>query len=279
MVINISKRIGFGEGGGQLPKLEEVLQQIDAALTLGMSALDGDFVFRVTPATATADIADQNVGTEQVLELTIAGTVGAAGAGDIEVTVTAEGMENSPKTVAVTLANDDDAEDIATAIKAALDADADIGHGTTGFFTIARTGAVLTFTAKAEAANDDTIAVAVVADDATFAVELGAEVTDETPGVAPYRRSVLVELVNASGDVHNWFNAVVPVTIGDTAAGAAAVVGGLNPEMVNGAMTVEVELTGSWADTNTNTLTVSQATVLGYTVTAKTSVETSDDPV
>jgi hypothetical protein len=47
--------------------------------------------------------------------------------------------------------------------------------------------------------------------------------------------------------------------------------------MVNGQMTIAVTLQKTWAENDTNTLNVTQKTVLGYTVAAKTSVETSKD--
>jgi hypothetical protein len=264
--------VDIGTINSDIDDLEDAINAIPQVL---VAAVAGDIIFKATPATVDADITDQNIGEKQVLEVTIAGVVANDGAGNIDVTVTAEGMTGSPKTVAVALANDDNATTIATKIKAVLDADANIGHVSTGFFTITRTGAVLTFTAKLEAANDTTMDVEVVADDATFETPLSADVVVDEEGVAPYVRTVDVELVDTEGNRHVWFSGTVPVTIADTAAGAAEVVGGLNPEMENGFMQVSVLLRGTWAAGNTNTLSVSQKTILGATVTAKTSVETS----
>ena len=104
---------------------------------------------------------------------------------------------------------------------------------------------------------------------------LGSTVLITTPGVAPYSREVVVELVNTAGDVHIWFTGTVPVTIADTAAGTASVVGGNSPTMTNGTMTLTVICQGTWAGGNTNTLSVSEKAILGATVVAATSVETT----
>lgn len=243
--------------------------------TIMEKAMSGDLAFKCTPATLTTDITEQNIGTQQAIAATISGAVTATGAGNIDVTVVADGLDGGEKTVSVAVANSDDDEAVALAIKTALAADADIGHSTTGMFTVTVSGAVVTITKKVEAANDFYMDFSVETDTAVFeeATPLGFTLAG-TQGVAPYTRDVLVQLVDTDGNVHSWFNGVVPVTIGDTADGTAAIET-TNPEMVNGEMTVTVSLTGVWAASKTNTLTVSQKTILGYTVAAKTSVETS----
>ena len=235
-------------------------------------------MFKVTPATDTATAAEQNVGVAQVSDAAFVGTITAGGAGNITVTVTAENMPNSPKEVTVAVANSDTASLIAGKVRTALIADADIGHAVTGFFTVTGGTNHVILTANTEAANDVTVDISAVTDTAVFeeGVPLSVSTTITTVGVAPYRRTVQVELVNTAGDRHIWFTGTVPVTIADTAgSGSASVTGGLSPTMTNGIMTVSVVCQGTWAGGDTNTLTVAQATILGATVLAKTSAETT----
>ena len=239
-------------------------------------AMSGDIAFKCTPATVTTAATAQNVGTQQKIDATIAGTVTAAGGGDIDVTVTAVGLTGGAKTVSVTVVNADDDDDaIALAIQTALAADADISDSGSSLFTVTVSGAVVTLTKNAEAANDTTMSLAVVTDTAVFEelVPLGVTLV-KTAGVAPYTRSVKVELVDTAGNVHSWFNGTVPITIADNASGTAEIVT-TDPVMVNGEMTIVVTLTGTFAGANTNTLTVAQKSIMGTTVTAKTSIETS----
>lgn len=259
------KQLFEGEYGG-----------FDERLDMLAKAMSGDIAFKCTPATVNAEIDAQNVGVAQAMVYTIAGAVESDGAGDIDVTVTAAGLTGGSKTVSVAVSNSDDDEAIATAIKTALDLDADIGHADTGMFTITRDGADLTFTKKTEAVNDVTMKLEVETDTAVFETEtpLSATAGSPTAGVAPYTRDVLVQLVDSEGNVHTWFNGTVPITIADNADGTASVET-TDPVMVNGEMIIAVELQGTWVADKTNTLTASEKTILGYTVAAKTSVETS----
>jgi hypothetical protein len=248
----------------------------DERLDMMGKALSGDIAFKCTPATVSTKIASQNVGTQQAMVYTIGGAVASDGAGNIDVTVTAAGLNEGSKTVSVAVANSDNAAAIATAIKSALDLDADIGHSSTGMFSVTRSGADLTFTKKTEAVNDVTMKLEVETDTAVFETEtpLSATAGSPTAGVAPYTRDVLVQLVDSEGNVHTWFNGTVPITIADNADGTASVET-TDPVMVNGEMIIAVELQGTWVADKTNTLTASEKTILGYTVAAKTSVETS----
>jgi hypothetical protein len=274
----VIKALQVATDGGTAGTPDARLDAIQAENALFRKAMSGDIAFKCTPATLNKAIASQNVGVAQAMIYTIGGAVAEAGAGNINVTVTAAGLTGGAKTVSVAVANSDDAAAIATAIKTALEADAAIAHATTGMFTIAINSAELTFTKKTEAANDATMAFAVVTDTATFAEgsDLSATAGAKTAGVVPYTRSVLVELVTAADEKHTWFNGVVPITIAETTAGSGvASIATTSPSMVNGAMTITVTCQGVWAAADINTLTISQATICGATVAAKTSVETS----
>ena len=144
-------------------------------------------------------------------------------------------------------------------------------------FAVTVSGAVVTLTKKIEAENDDTMDFAVETDTAEFSAEddLDAVVEITAEGVAQYTRDVLVQLVDTDSNVHGWFSGVVPVTIADNADGTASIAT-TNPTMTSGEMTVTVSLAGDWVASKTNTLTVSAKTILGYTVAAKTSIETSE---
>src|SRR5207253_8182010 len=80
------------------------------------------------------------VGVNQVETATVTTNAGLNGAlttgGTFNVTVTAAGMNMSPKGVPVTVAMGDDQDAVATKIRAALTADADVGAVATGFFTV-----------------------------------------------------------------------------------------------------------------------------------------------
>ncbi|PYS45741.1 MAG: hypothetical protein DMF68_21340 [Acidobacteria bacterium] len=96
-------------------------------------------------------------GTKQVETATVVGTIGAAGAGNAKVVVTAAGMTGNPKTILVAVANNDTASDVAGKMRAALIADPDIGDPTTGFFTVTGSADQIVLTAKTAAANDPTM--------------------------------------------------------------------------------------------------------------------------
>lgn len=149
-------RIGYGEGGGNLPKLGKILDEFAGKIALLEAAADGDISFDVTPATAKADIADQN---------------------------------------------DEDG----------------------------------------------------------------------------YTRDVVIQLVNTAGDILAYNGEVAVVVTASTAGDGDASLVGDSLIMVNGVATATVALTGTYAAADTNTLTVSQKTILGVTVSAATSVETSED--
>lgn len=93
-----------------------------------------------------------------------------------------------------------------------------------------------------------------------------------------YTRTVEVELVDGNGNRQWWFTEEVPIAVEESTSGDGAIsVETTTPTMEDGYMKIEVEFSGTWANTDTNTLTVSEKTILGYTVSEATSVETSVD--
>lgn len=103
-----------------------------------------------------------------------------------------------------------------------------------------------------------------------------AAVTAAIAGAAEkFTRNVLVELVNAAGTVHAWFNGTLAVAGSETTAGdGTADTSEETVTMVNGVGTCTLEYIGAWAAADTATVTVTGGTILGYTVANKTSVDT-----
>ncbi|WP_094603460.1 hypothetical protein SPSIL_015170 [Sporomusa silvacetica DSM 10669] len=101
--------------------------------------------------------------------------------------------------------------------------------------------------------------------------------TTRAATAAALTRSVVVRLTDSLGNVHRWFNKAIAtgVSIADTSTAGTASIASTTLTLVNGEATVVVSGTAAaWLAAETNTLTVTAATVLGVTVAAKTSVET-----
>ena len=94
---------------------------------------------------------------------------------------------------------------------------------------------------------------------------------------AAWTRTVDIVLKNAAGQVHSWLNKAFTTTlsIADTSTLGTATIASTTLTLVNGRARVTV--TGSnhaWDAAETDTLTVGNLTIMGYTVTGGTSVET-----
>lgn len=116
-------------------------------------------------------------GTAQVKTATVAGTVTAAG--DVTVTVTAAGMTGSPKAVVVPILDTDTDTSVATKIRGALTADANVG----AFFTISGVGTNVILTVKVNAANDATMNCAIAG--GTTGISNAPTAVSTTAGLAP----------------------------------------------------------------------------------------------
>jgi hypothetical protein len=118
------------------------------------------------------------LGVAQVETITV--TAGSGGAGTLVFRVTAANMDNSPVDINVDVTGDDDAVgEVATKIRAALNADTDVS----GYFTIGGTGADIVITAKERVANDGTMAMSLEDADGT-GVTVGAS-GNTAAGVLP----------------------------------------------------------------------------------------------
>ena len=124
---------------------------------------------------------------------TITCTAGeSTGAGNITMTITADGMTNSPKDVVVAVEASDGVNDVALALRTALDADEDVS----AFFTVSGATASAILTAKTSAANDATLAFGFVDTDTT-GVTFGAS-TNTTAGVAPVTGDITMTITSAN---------------------------------------------------------------------------------
>ena len=110
-------------------------------------------------------------GTRQVMTATVA--TPSVADGDVVVTVTAANMGGTPKDVTVTVANGDTVAQVATKLRAALAADANVG----AYFNITVSGAVVTLTRKTHAANDATMKVVVKTDASNTGVTVTSAIT------------------------------------------------------------------------------------------------------
>ena len=93
---------------------------------------------------------------------------------------------------------------------------------------------------------------------------------------AAWTKDFYVELQTAAGEVHTWFNDVIAsgVAISDDSSGTATIPS-TTLTIVNGAATITVSgNTATWAAGERVTLTVAAATIMGYTVAAKTGILT-----
>ena len=97
------------------------------------------------------------------------------------------------------------------------------------------------------------------------------------PTSAAWTRDVVVEVQDASGNVHTWINQdyATSLAIADTSTAGTATIESTTLSIVNGRAVVTVSGDAvAWLNAETDTLTVSNITVMGYTITGGASVET-----
>ncbi|GEM_PF-1013578 len=99
-----------------------------------------------------------------------------------------------------------------------------------------------------------------------------------TPHASEANRTVTITLQSASGEIHTWFNEAITSGVSIAHANNSGTVTATIPSttltFVNGVASVTITLGGSPAATDTDTLTVTAATILGFSVATHTSVET-----
>src|ERR1035437_2634701 len=121
----------------------------------------------------------ENVGTRQKETATVVGTIGASGAGNATVIITAAGMAGSPQTLLVAVANNDTASQVAEKIINALEENPNISS----FFFVSGENADVVLRARNAAANDTSMNISI---DNGSCTGLTAELTSSntTAGVA-----------------------------------------------------------------------------------------------
>lgn len=130
----------------------------------------------------------------------------------------------------------------------------------------------LTNTVSALSTYTDLLASAL---DGDMVLVITPATVDLAETAAGWTRQVTITLETAAGAVHTWYNADLSVAIGDTSALGEATITDATPPMVAGTCTVEI--TGDavqWAAGEADTLTIANQTILGFTVTGGTSVQT-----
>jgi hypothetical protein len=106
-------------------------------------------------------------------------------------------------------------------------------------------------------------------------------ITPETvapaPTAAAWTREVEIKIINGNGKVCEWLTESYTTTlsIADTSTAGTASIASTTLNIVEGKAVVVVSGDAAdWLNTETDTLTVGNLTILGYTVTGGTSVET-----
>jgi len=107
-------------------------------------------------------------------------------------------------------------------------------------------------------------------------IVIDPETVDRTITSAAWDRNVNIQIQTAAGVLHDWMNLTEAtiLSVADTGGGTATIVS-TTITIVEGQTTVVVSGdAATWANGETDTLTVANMTIMGYTVTGGTSVET-----
>ena len=107
-------------------------------------------------------------------------------------------------------------------------------------------------------------------------VFVASPATISTPHGSAASRTVIIALKDAAGNVCTWFNKAITagVSIGHNGGSGTATIASTVLTFVNGVAIVIITIGGTWAAVDNDTLTIAQATIMGYTVPQVTSVET-----
>jgi hypothetical protein len=299
--------IGDTSSAGEATIVSTTLDIVEGKATIVVSGdaqawLGGTAQVRTITAT-------KGTGIRQVRTITC--TAGeSTGAGNITMTVTAAGMDNSAKDVVVAIAaSDDTVTQVGDLVRAALALDADVSS----YFTVSGTAGVVILTVIDPVADDGTLDNTFVDTDGT-GVTFGASV-DTTAGTAPAAGDITMT-VTAVGMDNSAKDVVVAIgatdydleDVGaniraamnlDADVSAFFTVSGTGGIVILTAITPAVDdatLDNTFVDTDTtgvtmgasvdttpgvaketDTLTIAEKEIMGYTVSAVTSVETFED--
>lgn len=118
-----------------------------------------------------------------------------------------------------------------------------------------------------------------MAGDLVFVVSPATIVVD--PISVAWTRTVVIHLEDAAGRIQDWFDKAIAtgVSIANTSSAGTATIPSTTLTFVKGVASVVVSGDAEdWLNAETDTLTVTEAVILGYTIAAKTSVETFTTP-
>ena len=92
-----------------------------------------------------------------------------------------------------------------------------------------------------------------------------------------YTRDIGIKLVDINGATHDWYNGSMDIAVTETTAGdgtSAIAASATTVTFIKGEAIVTLEYIGTWAEADTQTLTVTGGNILAYAVADKTSVDT-----
>jgi len=109
-----------------------------------------------------------------------------------------------------------------------------------------------------------------------IAIVITPETVTPVPTAAAWTRDVKISLQTAAGEIHSWcdLTEATILSIADTGGGTASIVATTITIVAGEAVVVVSGTAATWADSETDTLTIADMTIMGYTVTGGTSVET-----
>lgn len=108
-------------------------------------------------------------------------------------------------------------------------------------------------------------------------IVIDPETVTPVPTAAAWTRNVKISIQTAAGEIHSWINLTEAtiLSIANTSSAGTASIVATTITIVNGETIVVVSGDAqTWANGETDTLTVGDMTIMGYTVTGGTSVET-----
>lgn len=108
-------------------------------------------------------------------------------------------------------------------------------------------------------------------------IAIDPETVDRAATAEAWTRDVTITVENAAGEVQAWLTAdyTTTLSIDDTSTAGTASIESTTLSLENGRAVVTVSGDAAdWLDTETDTLTVDDITIMGYTVTGGTSVQT-----
>jgi hypothetical protein len=98
---------------------------------------------------------------------------------------------------------------------------------------------------------------------------------NRTATTAAWSRTVTITLTDKDGNLLDFYSGDLSVSIADTSTAGTATITDTTPPMVNGVCKVVVSsAAAAWVAEETNTLTLANQVIMGYTLTGATSVET-----